>query len=128
MRRLESPIDFVRETVTYDLGDGRFATFDARAVREYGLATLMRHEGINMPTERIPVIHHGRRVGTMAPDFDPLTARSISFMYDVRAGDFRREGDTWVAARNLGPGDLDCVAGFVRDSAGDVGIPTGSAR
>lgn len=115
MRRLESPIDFVRGTVTYDLGDGRLATFDARAVREYGLATLLRHEGIEMPTERLPVIHHGKRVGTMVPDFDTLTARSISFIYDVRPGDFRREGDTWVAARNLGPGDIDCVAGFIRD-------------
>jgi hypothetical protein len=115
MKRIESPLDEIRGTVTYDLGNGRWATFDARTVREVGLAPLMDSYGIEMPTERLPVIHHGRRVGTMAPDFDPVCARSISFMYDVRPGDFRREGDTWVAGRSLGPGDLDCVAGFVRD-------------
>jgi hypothetical protein len=109
-------IDEMRGTVTYDLGNGRYATFDTRIVREVGLATLLQDYDIEMPTERLPVIHHGRRVGTMAPDFDPVTARSISFMYDVRPGDFRREGDTWVAGRTLGPGDLECVAGFVWDS------------
>lgn len=116
MKRIESVLDEMRGTVTYDLGNGRFATFDARTVREVGLGPLMRAYDIEMPTERLPVIYHGRRVGTMAPDFDPATVRSISFMYDVRPGDFRREGDTWVAGRTLGHGDLDCVAGFVRDS------------
>lgn len=124
MRRIESPLDHERGTVTYDLGDGRWATFDARQIREVGLAPLLEAHGVEMPTERLPVIQYGRRVGTMAPDFDPMTARSMSFMYDVRPGDFRREGDTWVAARNLGPGDLDCVAGFVRDSsAGGQPLP-----
>jgi hypothetical protein len=115
MRRLEGPLDQARSTVTYELDDGRWATFDARAVQQFGLARLLEAYCVEMPTERVPVMHHGRRVGTMAPDFDPLSARSISFMYDVRPGDFRREGDGWIAANNLGPGDLDCVAGFVRD-------------
>lgn len=115
MRRIESVEDEMRGTVTYDLGGGRFATFDARTVRKYGLAALMCDLDIEMPTERLPVVHHGRRVGTMAPDFDPVTVRSVSFMYDPRPGDFRREGDTWVASRTLGPGDLDYVAGFVRE-------------
>lgn len=116
MRRIENPLDHERGTVTYDLGDGRCATFNARAVQAFGLDRLLQAEGIEAPTERLPVIHHGRRVGTMAPGFDPMFARSMSFMYDIRPVDFRREGNTWVAARNLGPGDLDCVAGFVRDS------------
>lgn len=116
MRRIENHLDEMRGTITYELDGGRRITFDARAVREYGLARLADSYGIKMPTERTPVIHDGRRVGTMAPDFDPAAVRSVSFIYDPRPGDFRREGDTWIAARNLGPGDLDCVAGFVRDT------------
>jgi len=114
MRRIESLEDEMNGTVTYQLANGRYARFDARTVREYGIAALLPDEP--MPTERIPVIHHGRRVGTMAPDFDPLTVRSRSFLYDPRPGDFRREGDTWVANRTLGPGDLDVIHGFVRES------------
>ncbi len=123
MKRIESIEDTMRGTVTYELPDGRFARFDARVVREYGLAAIMRECGIEPPTERLPVFHHGRRVGTMAPDFDPASVSTISFLYDPRPGDFRREGDTWVAARTLGPGDLDCVLGFVRDDSSLIGEP-----
>lgn len=115
MKRIEDPVDYERGTVTYDIGNGRYATFDARAVQKYGLARLMDAYGIEMPTERVPVIQYGRQIGTMPPDFDPASARSTSFMYDVRPGDFRREGDTWVVGRTLGAGDVDCVAGFIRD-------------
>lgn len=115
MRRIESPLDHVHGTVTYELPDGRWATFEVHTVRKYGLAELLRAEGVEMPTERLPVIQHGRRIGTMPPDFDPAFVRSISFIYDPRPGDFRREGDTWVVARNMGAGDVDCVAGFIRD-------------
>lgn len=125
MKRLESPIDYIRNTVTYDLGDGRFVTFDAEAVREYGLATLMRHEGVNMPTERVPVIQYGRRIGTLPPDFDPRFARSNSFMYDVRPGDFTREGNSWVVGRTMGASDVDCVAGFIRDQPTTTTPPGG---
>ena len=117
MKRIESIKDEMRGTVTYELPDGRFARLDARAVKEYGLAAIMREYGIGPPTERLPVIHHGQRVGTMAPDFDPASVRTTSFWYDPRPGDFRREGDTWVAARTLGPGDVDSVAGFIRDDS-----------
>jgi hypothetical protein len=116
MKRLESLIDDARGTVTYDLGNGRHATFDARAVRKYGLAKLMESIGEEIPTKRIPVFQYGRRIGTMPPDFDPANVRSISFMYDPRPGDFHREGDTWVVGRTMGAGDVDCVAGFIRDT------------
>jgi hypothetical protein len=117
MERITDAVDVVQGTVTYKLPDGRWITFDARAVREYGLAELMRAEGLErfMPTERLPVYQYGRRIGTMPADFDPASARSTFFMYDVRPGDFRREGDTWVADRTLGASDVDCVAGFIRD-------------
>lgn len=118
MKRIESHADDMREIVTYELPDGRCCTFDARAVREYGIAKLMEAEGLAqfIPTERLPVIQYGRRIGTMPADFDPVSARSASMMYDVRPGDFRREGDTWVVAKNMGASDVDCVIGFIRDT------------
>jgi len=117
MRRLESMEDEMRGVVTYELPDGRWETFDARAVREYGISALMRAYDLEqfIPTERLPVFQYGRRIGTMPSDFDPANARSTSLMYDVRPGDFRREGDTWVCGRTLGASDVDCVAGFIRD-------------
>lgn len=115
MKRLESPIDSVRGTVTYDIGNGRYATFDARTVERVGLAPLLAAYGIEMPTERVPVIQDGRRIGTMPPDFDPAFARSISFMYDVRPGDFTRTAEGWVVGRTMGASDVDCVASFIRD-------------
>lgn len=118
MKRIESIQDQMNGTVTYELPDGRYARFDARAVREFGLAALAREYGIEMPTERVPVIQYGRRVGTLPPDFDIAFARSNSFLYDVRPGDLKREGDGWVADRTLGASDLDCLVGFVRDPVG----------
>lgn len=115
MRRIESPMDHERGTVTYDLGDGRHATFDARMVQEAGLTAVMDAYGVEMPTERVPVMQYGKRIGTLPPDFDPAFARSISFMYDPRPGDFRREGDVWVVGRTMGASDVDCVSGFIRD-------------
>lgn len=69
--------------------------------------------GVVMATERIPVIQYGIKVGTVPPDFDPARLRSSHWLYDVRPGDFRREGDTWVASPSLGGGDLEAVPGFV---------------
>lgn len=117
MKRLESPLDYERGTVTYDLGNGKWATFPREAVERYGLAKLVEEYGGEMPTERLPVIQYGRRIGTLPPDFDPSFARSKSFMYDVRPGDFVREGDSWVVGRTMGASDVDCVVGFVRDPA-----------
>lgn len=116
IRRIESIEDQMRGTVTYEIPNGQMVRFDARTLREYGLAALMEAEGLAefIPTERVAVIHHGVRVGTMAPDFDPDNVRSLSFLYDPRPGDFKREGNAWVVARTLGPGDLDAISGFVR--------------
>src|SRR5262249_13657146 len=61
----------------------------------------------------VPVIQDGRRVGTVPPSFDPGDIRSTSFLYTPRPGDFRREGDAWIASDSLGPGDLEAVPGFV---------------
>lgn len=119
MKRIESPLDYERGTVTYEIGDGRWATFDRRAVEQYGLALLLKEYGVEMPTERVPVMQHGRRVGTVPGDFDLSFARSRSPFYDVRPGDLVRQGDAWVAARNLGASDLDCLVGFRRDDGAE---------
>ena len=114
MRKIESIEDEMRGVVTYELKDGRYASFHAGAVRQYGVAALMRAYDLEqfIPAERLAVVHHGRRVGTMPADFDPDNIKSNSFLYDPRPGDFKREGDTWIASRMLGPGDIECVAGF----------------
>lgn len=117
MRLIESIEDEIRGVVTYELPNGQRARFDASAAKEYGVAELLRSSGLGefVPTERLAVMHHGKRVGTMPPDFDPGNMRSISMFYDPRPSDFKRDGDVWVAARTLGPGDLDAISGFVRE-------------
>ena len=66
-------------------------------------------------TERVPVMQHGRQIGSVPPSFDPTAIKSTNWLYDPRGGDFRRDGDTWIASRTLGPGDLEAVPGFVWD-------------
>lgn len=116
MKRIESIEDQMRGIVTYEASNGQRIRMDAQMAREFGPAELMRSAGLPVPTERLPVIHHGQRVGTMAPEFDPDFIKSLNYFYDPRPGDFRREGDTWVAARTLGPGDIDAVSGFKRET------------
>lgn len=117
MVRLESIEDEMRGVVTYRLKDGRMLQLDARAVREHGAAALLRDmgHGDELPTERMAVVQRGRRIGTLPPDFDPLFIKSNSFWYDPRPGDFRRDGNVWVANKMLGPSDLEAVPGFVWD-------------
>lgn len=110
--RIESMQNAMNGTATYDLGNGKWATFSAEDVRRYGLARLLEAEGVELPPERVPVMQRGRRVGTVPAGFDPLNARSTTFLYDMRPGDFRRDGDAWVADKTLGPGDLEAVDGF----------------
>lgn len=115
MKRIgENPITGV---ITYELADGRLVNFDGRAVQEYGIEVLARHAGFSYeaPRGRIDVIQHGRKVGTVPATFEPSAIKSTSFFYNVRHGDFVREGDAWIASRTLGPGDLEAVPGFVWD-------------
>ena len=64
-------------------------------------------------TERVDVMQDGRKIGTVPPSFDPAKIKSMSLFYDPRPGDFRLDGEVWVAAKMLGPGDLEAVPGFV---------------
>lgn len=110
--------DYAKGTVTYELSDGQWITLDARAVREYGAARMLRDSGYGhlLPTARVTVMQEGRRVGTLPPDFDPMSVKSASWLYDPRPGDFKREGDVWIASRTLGPGDLEAVPGFLKST------------
>lgn len=117
MKRIENIEDQMRDIVTYEFDNGQRVRFDARIIAEFGVGEMMRSSGMGhlLPTERLPVMHHGRRVGTMPPDFDPNNIKSRSYFYNARPRDFIREGDTWVAARTLGPRDVEAVAGFLPD-------------
>lgn len=76
-----------------------------------------------VPESRLPVTQRGRVVGSLPSDFAPSRARSNTFLYDVRPGDFRIEGETIVADPMLGPGDLYAIPGFLPsgiEEEGDV--------
>lgn len=119
MRRIPSPMDMMRGTATFEIEDGRYLTVDVRDLKRYGLEELMKAHGVELPTERVDVYRHGKKIGSVPGSFDPLTIRSTSFFYDPRPGDFVREGDKWIASRTLGPGDLEAVEGFVWDRSGN---------
>lgn len=114
-QRMEKLDSKGRAIVTYELADGQWIDLDARAVAEFGAARLIRDAGYGhlLETERVAVFQHGRKVGTVPPNFEPMNIESNTFMYDVRPGDFTRDGDKWIASRTLGPGDLEAVPGFV---------------
>lgn len=79
-------------------------------------------EGRVEATWRIAVMQDGQRIGTVMPSFDPDNIRSRSPLYRPRPGDFRREGDVWVASPMLGNGDLEAVPGFVWEAGRSGGI------
>jgi hypothetical protein len=114
MRRVDDPM--TGDVICY-FDDGMAQRFDRRAVQEYGLPELLKAagRGADIPTGRLDVMQSGRKVGTVPATFDPMRIKSTSFWYEPRGGDFTRDGDVWVAARMLGPGDLEAVPGFVRD-------------
>lgn len=114
MRKIESIQDDMNGTVTYEIGEGRWITLDARMLREIGLKAAMEKYGVEMPTGRLPVFQRGREIGSLPAAFDPMFIKSTSFLYDPRPGDFRRTKEGWEAAANMGPGDLDCVPEFTR--------------
>lgn len=105
----------MRGVVTYQVGEGQMITVDAQSVEEVGIGVILAEHGYDLPTERVPVYQRDRKVGSIPAMFDPLNIRSASFFYEPRRGDFKREADKWVAARNLGPGDLDAIEGFIWD-------------
>ncbi len=115
MRRIESLEDQMNGTVTFDLGNNQFIKIDARDVREYGVEEILRSagHGDKIPTGRVNVMQRGRLVGTVPATFDPAAIKSASFLYDPRPGDFIRKADHWEADKMLGPGDLECVSGFI---------------
>lgn len=117
MKALPSFEDEMQGVVTYELEGGGRVRLSAREVRKYGAAEILRGGGYGrfLPTERVPVMYQGQRVGSLPPDFDPLFVRSVSSFYEPRPGDFVRDGDMWVANKMLGPGDLKSVHGFVGD-------------
>lgn len=117
MRKIESIADEMRGVVTYEFKGGKRIVLDAPAVRSFGVAEILRARGYEslIQTERVAVMQHGRKVGTVPPDFEPSFIKSQSFLYDYRPGDFVRDGDVWVAANMLGPGDLYAVPGFEWD-------------
>lgn len=119
MIRIESIEDDLNGVVTYEFQNGKRVRLDAHVVREYGLADVLRRMGLAdlVPDQRIAVMRHGRKIGTVPPAFDPYLIKSKSWLYDPRPGDFRREGDVWIASNTLGPGDLEAVPGFVFDAA-----------
>lgn len=117
MRRIESIEDQMRDIQTWELSDGRCVRIDGRAARKFGVARILHDMGLGedpakMP--RKPVFQHGRKVGTLPGSFDPQAARSLSFLYDPRPGDFVEHEGGWRAAPSLGPGDLDAIEGFSR--------------
>lgn len=92
---------------------------DALATATYsaheGPCRTCKGAGYVISTERIPVMQDGERIGTLPHDFNPRRVKSTNWLYDMREGDFRLEGGVWIAARTLGPGDLEAVPGFVWD-------------
>jgi hypothetical protein len=115
-RRVESFEDQARGVVTYELGSGQRVRIDARAVAELGAREILRRAGHDVGEVRaLPVIQEGRQVGTLPSDFDPVFAKSRSMLYDFRSGDFRLEGDKWIAAPMLGLGDLVAAGVAVQD-------------
>lgn len=114
MRRIESMEDHMRDVVTYEFGNGQRLCVAGRAVRKMGIVAIVREQGLGhlLPTDRLPVIHHGEMVGMLPPEFDPFSVRSTSFLYEPRAADFTRDGDRWIANRTLGPSDVAAVEGF----------------
>ena len=115
MRRIESMEDDMRRVVTYEMDDGMRVCLDANAVRRFGAAVLLRRYGYSPSTERVPVYQSGEKIGTVPSLFDPQFIKSTNFLYDPRPGDFRRDGDRWIADKMLGHGDLEAIPGFVWD-------------
>lgn len=114
IKRLYTESDQLNNTATFELDGGLRITLDGNAVREHGAFEMLRAYGYGdqLPTVRVPVIHKGKRIGTLPPDFDPRNIKSNSVFYDGRPGDFTLVDGAWIVGRALGADDVDCVVGF----------------
>jgi hypothetical protein len=107
-----------KNLVTYViLPDNRYVNLDINLVRQHGLEKLLQEFlDVSISNKRLPVVYDNRVVGTLPASFDLQFAKSKSFLYDFRPGDFMLKDNTWIASNSLGPGDLDCVAEFQRNA------------
>ena len=105
-------------TVTYVvLPDNHYIDLDIDIVKEHGLEKILLDcLNIAVSKRRLPVVYEGRIVGTLPASFDMRFAKSKSFLYDFRPGDFTLQDDKWLASSSLGLGDLDCVVEFQRNA------------
>ena len=101
----------------YELPSGQRIRLDRDHVRQHGAEALVRKLGLDPGPEgqRLPVYQSGRKIGTLPSSFDPDAAASTSVLFDIRPGDFKREGDGWTAHPSLGPGDLGALSDFAAD-------------
>ena len=104
--------------VRYSLSKGEErlqVRLDVDLVREHGAPNLIRKMGHGdwLPNGRMKVFQSGQVIGTLPASFDPMSARSASYFYDMRPGDFKRVNGGWEADVSLGGGDLEAVPGFV---------------
>jgi hypothetical protein len=122
VQKIDSIEDRMNGVVTYALSTGERLRVDAGAVAAFGIRAVLDGSGYKMETPRaLPVRQCGHIVGTLSSDFDPALAKSRSWLYDPRPGDFRRQGDEWIAAPMLGPGDLE-AAGVILPTPDSSGL------
>jgi hypothetical protein len=112
MERFENPIT---GKITYKISDDQWIDVDPKELAEHGITKILKMHDIQPPEGRLDVHQSGRKIGTVPATFEPSCIKSQSFFYDPRGGDFKREGNAWIADRALGPGDLDAIPGFVWD-------------
>jgi len=107
MRDITTIEEQMKALRTFEFADGSRITLDDRMVRTYGAlrAVQMACPDWQPDHSPIPVYQSGRMIGTLSQLWDHTTARN-TMMYQPRPGDFRREGDRWIADPMLGPGDL----------------------
>lgn len=116
MDPVESLEDVGSGIVRYRLSDGRIISLDENKVRRDGVAEVLREMGYGdyVPTKRLDVYQNGQKIGSVPPHFDPSVSRTRAWLAESLPGDFRREGDIWVASQAIGPMDFDAIPGFKR--------------
>jgi hypothetical protein len=106
-------MDYYADTGPPVVLDGAGAITETVEVLRDQTCRTCKGEGRIAATWQIAVMQDGERIGTVPPSFDPGKIESLNALYQPRFGDFRREGDVWIADTMLGPSDLDAVPGFV---------------